>query len=72
MSGGKQANGTMINVIALFKAFYRPMIDYFIGEHNEAALQISEVYSSRGSSYLNIIIENMCYSYSFDVRPRTF
>ena len=34
----------MIIVIILFKAFYGPMIDSFIGEHNEAALQISEVY----------------------------
>ena len=53
-------------------AFYRPMIDSFIGEHNEAVSQISEVYSSRGRSYLNIIIENRDYSYSFYVRPRTY
>ena len=34
----------MINVIDFLKAFYGPMVDSFIGEHNEAALQISEVY----------------------------
>ena len=54
------------------KAFYWPMIDSFIEEHNEAASQISEVYSSRGRSYLNIIIEYRCYSYSFYVRPWTY
>ena len=53
-------------------AFYRPMIDSFTGEHNEAVSQISEVYSSRGRSYLNIIIENRDYSYSFYVRPQTY
>ena len=63
---------TMINVIALFKASYWPMIDSFTGEHNEAASQILDVYQSRGRSYLNIIIENRGYSYSFYVRPRTY
>ena len=38
------------------------MTDSFIGEHNEAVSQISEVYSSRGRSYLNIIIENGDYN----------
>ena len=40
----KQADSTMINVIEVFKGFYRPVIDSFIGEHNEAASMISEVY----------------------------
>ena len=33
-----------MNVIAVFKASYRPMINSFTGEHSEALSPISEVY----------------------------